>query len=921
MNDPAADAGALADRLLDGAAPAPGTGLRALAWALKERCYAAFMQDPPRAVRAAELLRSLAPGAAADERDEVEALAQWTAGIAALTRGGFGEAVQAFDAAHDGLQRAGRPDPAAQTRVPRIMALSLLGRHDEAVQCAESALRELRALGNSAAAARVSLNLGNLLFRRDRYVESMAHFRAAAVLFARAADHQHSVLADISLGDALTVLGQLDEARRTYERARLRAQRRALALPAALVDESLALLDLAAGRWRPGLAGMESARRRYAQMGLPQYLAIAEKQLGDAYLELRLAGEALALFEAAAAQFAALELPDEQAWALLQQARAQALLQRPEAADSFARAAALFEAQGNAVGAATLALAQGEWSLARGDPAAALRGAEAARTGFEAAQQAQGVLRSALLRAEALLALGEAAARPAFEAALAQAETRHDVVSQARCRAALARLALAGGDTAAARRLLDAAIAAVESVHATLPGDEFRQALRAEHLRPWEDRLRLALAGEPPEAVLQHLDRWRARALGDDGRDAGLVPDDEVRRLRQQLNWLYRRAQREGAGEGEPTGEILRAEADLAERLRRMRLLAAPGPADGAAPEALDVAALPGGAAVVAYGVLDGELFACVLRDARVQLVRRLAGAASLQEAVEAVRFQLATLASGAGAMQRHADMLVERALRRLEALHALVWQGLQAAVAGCGRVIVVPHGALAGVPFAALGPRGAPLGETLDLALAPSVHAALRALRQPRRPLHAVIALGESSRLPHAGAEAEAVCAAHPGARAWTGAEATLARLHAEAAAADLVHIACHAQFRADNPRFARLDLADAALTADEAEELPLRPGATVVLSACDTGRVDGAHGDEIVGLVRAFFVAGAARVLAAGWPVDDAVTRGFMSVFHAALAGGSSAAAALRSAQAATRALHPHPAHWAAFSLWGAW
>lgn len=923
MNPPATDPGAQADRLLAGAADAPpsGPGLLALAWALKDRCYAAFMQEPPRAVRAAELLGALRHAAAPAERDEMEALAQWTAGIAALTRGGFAEAVQAFDAAHDGLQRAGRPDPAAQTRVPKIMALSLLGRHDEAVECAESALRVLRALGNSAAAARVSLNLGNLLFRRDRYPESVAHFRSAAVLFARVADHQHSVLADISLGDAMTVLGDLDAARRTYERARLRAQRRSLALPAALVDESLALLDLAAGGWRAGLAGMESARRRYAAMNLPQYLAIAEKQLGDAYLELGLAGEALVLFEAAAAQFETLELPDEQAWALLQQARAQALLQRPAAAHSFARAAALFQAQGNAVGAATLALAQGEWALARGDAAAARDAADAARDGFATARQAQGMLRSELLRAEALLALGEASAQPAFAAALERAEARHDVVSQARCRSGLARLALRAGDHDAARVGLDAAIEAIDSVHATLPGDEFRQALRAEHLRPWEDRLRLALADEPPAAVLQHLDRWRARALDERRREAGLAPDDEVLRLRQQLNWLYRRAQRQGAGEGEPTGEILRAEAELGERLRRQRVMAAPGPADGGAAGTLDVGALPPGAAIVAYGVLDDELFACVLRDGTVRLVRRLAGAARVQEAVEAAHFQLATLGSGAGAMQRHLATLVERALRRLEVLHTQVWQPLQDTLAGCSRVIVVPHGALAGVPFAALGPRDAPLGETLDLALAPSVGSALRALRQPQRTVRAVIAFGESSRLPHAGAEAEAVREAHPLARVRTGGQASLAQLRDEVAEADLVHIACHAQFRADNPRFARLDLADASLTADEAEQLPLRPGATVVLSACDTGRVDGARGDEVVGLVRAFFVAGAARVLAAGWPVDDAVTRGFMSVFHTALASGASAAAALRAAQAATRASHPHPAHWAAFSLWGAW
>ena len=40
--------------------------------------------------------------------------------------------------------------------------------------------------------------------------------------------------------------------------------------------------------------------------------------------------------------------------------------------------------------------------------------------------------------------------------------------------------------------------------------------------------------------------------------------------------------------------------------------------------------------------------------------------------------------------------------------------------------------------------------------------------------------------------------------------------------------------------------------------------------------------------GLVRAFFVAGTARVLASLWPVDDAVTAAFMRHFYGALLRG---------------------------------
>ena len=58
---------------------------------------------------------------------------------------------------------------------------------------------------------------------------------------------------------------------------------------------------------------------------------------------------------------------------------------------------------------------------------------------------------------------------------------------------------------------------------------------------------------------------------------------------------------------------------------------------------------------------------------------------------------------------------------------------------------------------------------------------------------------------------------------------------LHAHAGDADVIHLACHAQFRSDNPMFSALHLADGALTVEAAEALSLK-ACTVVLSACET-------------------------------------------------------------------------------------
>ena len=77
-------------------------------------------------------------------------------------------------------------------------------------------------------------------------------------------------------------------------------------------------------------------------------------------------------------------------------------------------------------------------------------------------------------------------------------------------------------------------------------------------------------------------------------------------------------------------------------------------------------------------------------------------------------------------------------------------------------------------------------------------------------------------------------------------------------------------------------------------------------------------------MGLVRGFFYAGAERVVASLWKVDDEATGELMSRFYTAmLKEGRSPAAALRAAQIALRqdARWQAPAHWAALVIQGEW
>ncbi len=157
---------------------------------------------------------------------------------------------------------------------------------------------------------------------------------------------------------------------------------------------------------------------------------------------------------------------------------------------------------------------------------------------------------------------------------------------------------------------------------------------------------------------------------------------------------------------------------------------------------------------------------------------------------------------------------------------------------------------------------------------------------------------------------------AARLGVEPLLAADATIGVVLPRLPAAPVAHFAGHGYVAAGAPLDSGLEMADGALTAREVLGVRLQAG-LVVLSACDSGIVEGLGGEEFAGLSQAFLSAGAKCMIVSLWPVSDSATAQLMDAFYERYLLGGGAADALGEAAASLRSGEfGHPYYWAAFS-----
>lgn len=816
-------------------------------------------------------------------------------GLLAQKLGDLDEAGRHFQDALALNRRDGRDNAAATNQVNLAGLATLAGEFTRAAGLYRNALATWRATEQWVDAAAALHGLGQLEVRRGDYVAGVAALREALTILERTGPRTDALSVRRDLAGALAAQGNLQGA---LDALRNVQQMTDAGVPAETrAGLVLAQADLAVQLNTPADAERLYARAEFLYGQSGDQAGVANAREGRALL-LVARGDST---------------------------RAQSLLEsamRAHAAGGNRRAAAL----------ARLSLAKIRWQ--RGDTTA----------GRSQAARAEADLMKVGDPVAAAVAAGERAALEADAGFAAVAESLYRVGLQrlADRRAPEARWSLHAGLALALRARNDLDGAARELRSATREIEQSSGSFTAAERRStflldkWDVYAQLALTEATrgrTAAAFEAAERLRAREMLEllaHGRLA--APSDTAVELVEREQDLRRRiaeleasehsdddhAMRggEAASVGSSAGAALaRAQDAYAEVLLEIREQA-PAHAALVSPQAADLSdvaqRLTPGEAFVEYLVSDSGALAFVVTS-QGAAVRELG--VTRAELTHLIGFIRGTLARPAGLAT---DSLWRGPLRQLHQ-RLIVPVEETGLLAGTSRLVLAPHAELHYLPFAALlDSAGHFLVERFELTTTPSASVWLVLGRRSVTPREGILALApRPDALPASRTEVDAIARVR-GATVLKGAAATESAFRRHAPGKRVVHLATFGVLNKNNPLFSHVELGpgdgyDGRLEVHEIYGLDLAAD-LVVLSACETGLGSGAvgdvpAGDDWVGLTRAFLHAGAKRVLATLWAVDDWATAALMEQFYPGESLAGAQRAMLRSPATA------HPFFWAGF------
>ncbi len=866
------------------------------------------------------------------------------------------EAIDALEASAQHAMASGDERLALQSRIGIVDSLSWLERFDEAIELARELGAKLMLQGDLVEAGKVLINEGNLYHRRDEYDAAETAYQRGLDLLRGRVPADVIARVETNLANIFTHKNRVQEAIALYDRARRVFESANDQYSMAVVDLNLGFLHYIAGEHTAAMATFTRSRRAFEAAGRIVEAAKVDGDAADVYRALNLLPEALECYERALDVFRAQGMMYETGRAQIGRAVALSSFERfDEAMEALDEAERIFRKEENHLQTAHVALIRAHVLRSAGKGSEAADQAAIAARDLAAAGLHGWAAEAAFIQHDVSLEAGRDATA-GMQRVVAQARDHLRSSLEGRAHQSLGRYYANKGQTEEALAHFRAGVQALEHARTLVSIEEFHVAFLRDKLSIYEDLVATLLGrgrAQDIREALEYVERSKSRLLlervqsAHDAalRRAGRLDPELAQRLgqlRTELCSHYHGLQFLDGGEqlrkrlSIPVGDlerVLKVEEEYRDALLEAEL-AAPEIASRrrSLGEVVPVeelqAALDTGETLVEYAVFRDQVAAFVVTPKDVFVRLNVASVEAVEHAARRLRYHLQRVESQSSYVERHASQLHAAIRQVLEELYAYLLQPLENLIHG-DKLVIVPHSIVHGLPLHAARDGSEYALDRWEMIYSPGAalwHAGVHRGRR-RGTSNGVNLVKEKALLmayPVPGIELVTeevlrLSEVFENAVVFTEEAATLEAFAAHAPESGIIHLATHALFRADNPLFSGLQLADGWLFAHDLYEYSMNCH-LATLSACRTGAALVEPGDELFGLMRGFLAAGAQSLAVSLWPAADAATMSVMVEFYHNLASGMTRGAALREAQRAVRNEYEHPYYWAAFALVGA-
>ncbi|MBK7142995.1 MAG: CHAT domain-containing protein [bacterium] len=841
-------------------------------------------------------------------------LASWRA-LARLTHmsGSYADALKAYQKA----RVLARHDPLVRSRIDRALidVYMYLGDFDRSRRAALRSITTFRKLSAESDLAQSQVNYGNLLHRQDRHREAEHLYHLSSQYFEKTPNHAATARCYYNRANTLVQLFDLDTAEKVYQSALELWEKEGYLVDACDVRYGQAWLKMLRGELHSALLGLTNCELQYREAGNPKGEALCSLDRAEAYLNLAMYSEAMEAARQSERLFGNLKLRYESSKAALFRAQAAfAVKNMPESRAALRRALTGFLQDSNAgfLGAVYLLAAELDGPSTKKGKANLLT----ARRWFSKSQ---------LPYWKALGDLKQLHWSTQVSATLLRDLRQNQAVRfvpqlYSFWQTSLGDRAFDSGRLAEAEACWSRAADRLDSVRAQLPPVELRTTFARRETAPHTRLVNRYLKSDPMLAAcwserFRTVGLWAPlRELSHSGRRQ---VEESLSALAQQISFVVRQSSdtrvRGESLSGAASRQIGRLQQQARESLARIENTSSTGADNSIEQISALFATTSSQFPIVQYHIDDADIVAIVHEDGKARSIRFEQGVSRLSANMERWRFLLE-------------GELYRQQIDPASSLHAesqlwkdlgdWLWAPLEVS-SEHQKVLVLPDGELANVPWSALQNGGGLLGEHLNFLVSPSLRHFHGANRVAVSDQSGTIFCGPAADLQFV--QEEVTSLREQAKSSFTIVDPCRRADWPSHGTSGLWHFIGHAELRADNPFYSFLMLEDGPLFAADFRLKQCEVG-LVTLAACRCAEQVALPGEEPTGIVRSLLEMGARTVVAARWPVSDRSTALWMSTFYHRYFSGASASDSAAQASQLVREHNPSATHWSAFAVYGA-